>query len=259
MNYKNREDLIELKRQGFGNKKIGELFGVKKASVQYWCNKFEISETALGSTYRKWSINHHYFDDIQTEEQSYILGFIAADGHVRKEGIVIALHPKDIDILEKIKLELESNIPIRIRSNSQGYGNNDIALLNLNSRILSKRLRELGFSSKKTYDFQYPNYLLPNLHKHFIRGYWDGDGSIMPEKNIAISATGTQDLLLGIREQFSNITIKRGYLYQDFNRHHCSLTYGGRNVCRDILQWLYSDSSIYLDRKYSLFLRCIGG
>jgi hypothetical protein len=51
----------------------------------------------------------HFFDtsmfgDINTEEKAYILGLIAADGHVKRDGVVISLHKKDRLLLERISL-----------------------------------------------------------------------------------------------------------------------------------------------------------
>ncbi len=49
-------------------------------------------------------MNEQYFDDIKTEEQSYFLGLLLADGHNNtKDGVIsIDLQEGDVDILKKI-------------------------------------------------------------------------------------------------------------------------------------------------------------
>ena len=66
------------------------------------------------STYwRKYEVDVHVFDRIDTEGKAYVLGFIAADGYVGRDGLGFTLHERDIDILEQIRIVLSSTHILR--------------------------------------------------------------------------------------------------------------------------------------------------
>ena len=44
-------------------------------------------------------------------------------------------------------------------------------------------LRNIIIFTIKSLILKYPNYLKPEFHSHFIRGYFDGDGSITINRN----------------------------------------------------------------------------
>ena len=50
-------------------------------------------------------VNHHYFDNIDSNRKAWILGFLAADGNIASDRnrIKISLSSVDREILEKIK------------------------------------------------------------------------------------------------------------------------------------------------------------
>ena len=65
---------------------------------------------------RKHFINEKYFETVETEKQAYILGFIYSDGCVQELPTTSALTfsqlEQDVDILYKIKEELQSDYPM---------------------------------------------------------------------------------------------------------------------------------------------------
>jgi intein/homing endonuclease len=119
-------------------------------------------------------------------------------------------------------------------------------------------LNSYGCIPNKSLVLQFPKESIfkdKSLIRHFIRGYFDGDGCITYHKFIhcvtpAISVLGTKDFLDKII-QYSNITSK----FRHDDRHSeqtFSLEYNKENGIK-LINWLYSDCTIYLDRKYNLF------
>ena len=55
-------------------------------------------------TWSKYPFNIHFFDEINTEEKAYILGFLYADGYNMEERntVAISLKKEDSYILERI-------------------------------------------------------------------------------------------------------------------------------------------------------------
>ena len=74
----------------------------------------------------KYTYNKNYFEVINTKEKAYILGFLYADGcissyykneRLKAMAMEIQLKYDDIELLEKIKNELEANVPITTKTN----------------------------------------------------------------------------------------------------------------------------------------------
>jgi hypothetical protein len=60
---------------------------------------------------RKYTLDEHYFEAIDTEEKAYWLGFIATDGWITKTGLGIGLNVKDRSHLELFSRCVKSDKP----------------------------------------------------------------------------------------------------------------------------------------------------
>lgn len=139
----------------------------------------------MGKFERKYTVDHNFFNTIDTEEKAYILGFLYADGcntydkSKCKYIISIAQLEQDIDILNKILFSLHSNYKLYKIVQSE---NNKIKYkVEIASKRMSLDLIKVGCSPRKTFTITFPDenlYFKKNLYPHFIRGYFDGDGCI---------------------------------------------------------------------------------
>jgi hypothetical protein len=174
----------------------------------------------------KYMINSTYFDLLHTPEQSYVLGFLWADGHVRKDGyaVCIKVNKRDRDIVEFIRDQLGSNHKITSTSH-------DRVVLSLNSKKLNTALRELGFTHNKTYSDHVP--LCGSDQLAFIRGLIDGDGSIWNSRSQwSLQVTGNQAICKFLYGYF-----QRGGVYKDHSVYKWQI--GGaqqmKNIAIDLL------------------------
>lgn len=205
-------------------------------------------------TNRKHDFNFSYFKTIDTESKAYILGFLYADGYNSHEGFVINLHEQDKDILEKIKKELkyEGNLFYRIKDNAANQ-----FTLQVRSLEISKDLSRLGCVKKKSLVLKFPTeeQVPTNLIRHFIRGYFDGDGSLFFTKSYNANVTSTKEFLTGIQQTLLPVvnlyTTKLSQCTPNKNTFKLKIN-GNRNVSM-FLDWLYEDATIYLDRKYKKY------
>lgn len=158
--------------------KIGNIYGCDGTTVLRWLKYFNIPlrEVRVNSIY---NVDVEFFENIDTEEKAYILGYIFSDGHISKNGILMFGCDKyDEDILYKIRYAMKSNHPIKSKLNSNGT---PISLLNISCKEIFKKLLELGFNNRKSYGMDFNKLVenIPNnLLNHFARGMFDGDGSI---------------------------------------------------------------------------------
>lgn len=95
-------------------KEICEELNVDCMSVKRALKKNGIKLRSLSDALRKYDLDKNYFDNIDTPNKAYILGFLYADGNVRKDKYVmqITLQEEDKHILEKFKIELNTNRPL---------------------------------------------------------------------------------------------------------------------------------------------------
>lgn len=206
---------------------------------------------------RKCNFNEHYFDIIDCQEKAYWLGFFAADGynHVDEGCIEFRLHKQDKEVLEKFKSYIGANNPIGLYK--QTYCN-----LTLYSQHLCNKLSEYGLSQAKTYTLQIPQ-LDYKLMRHFIRGYYDGDGyfSVTKRKDrtensliYQFNITGMENPLRKMQEHLiNNVGVVDNGLKHRKSTIAVTIHYSGKNVCKRILDYLYQDATIYLQRKYNRY------
>ncbi len=216
-----------------------------------FCNK-KCRAKYQSTQYRKYNINLNYFDDINSEDKYYFLGLLCADGNLSERRITIQLHKKDIDILLEMNKYMENETPI---SNKNTYPK-----LYINNENMKNKLIQYGITECKTFTLEFPKIFINNKNvNHFIRGYFDGDGSIYKHKlkNYNKYAFG-----LDIMGNYNFLKIMQNILVKncDLNFTKISkqkniyrLRYGGNKQIKKIYHYLYDGSKIYMRRKYNIF------
>lgn len=122
--------------------------------------------------------DHNFFNVIDSEIKAYLLGFFAADGHIEKRSdydsytLRVGVSMQDVHILMLFN-KLITNGKSAIAVNKH-----NIATIAITSKQIGEDLLKLGFDSNKTKSWQNIPSLPDNLYPHFIRGYFDGDGSV---------------------------------------------------------------------------------
>lgn len=218
-------------------------------------------------------IRHDFFKNISTELQAYLLGFYTADGSIdeKRKTFRIHLSIKDSELVYLYKdiispdarlFSIADNYKTTGRDGKEITGHGSIGV-DISSAILVNDLVELGIGYKKTYsDLTIPN-IPENLIRHFVRGFFDGDGSISTylacEKGkkdrvrcgIQIDSK-TKTLLENIQLFFKNNNIKFNLIYlkrDDMYR----ISTSSREEIKKLYLLFYKDSYFYLSRKFNKF------
>jgi intein/homing endonuclease len=125
---------------------------------------------------KTYQINEEYFNSPLTERGAYLLGLIMSDGHLNYDYgyFQYVCSKRDISILEFIKTELESTHPIK--KSREVYVRYSITNKQLVRNIINKY--SLPHSNKSQNNINIPHQLNATLIPHFLRGFFDGDGSI---------------------------------------------------------------------------------
>lgn len=237
-------------------KKIREEYGIKRKSP--------IKKT-------RYNFNEDYFNKVDTEEKAYWLGFLYADGYItsRSRNFLtgLALSKCDKPHIEKFNKALNSSYPIHTYHNEKD--GSSYSRVVLASKKMYNNLNRLGCVPLKTNILRFPtSEQVPNeLIRHFMRGYFDGDGCIsidMARSSKWNTAPQPRCTIISTKE-FLDEYLKRLPLSEEIikNKKYSerkagmiakTVHFGGNNYCKAILDYLYKDSSIYLDRKYEKYI-----
>ena len=247
-----KEEIKSLYLSGKSLSEIALIAGCRFENIRSHLKRMQISCRKQEEAQRKMYLNQEFFNSIDTEEKAYVLGFLFADGYNNevKNQISIRLHKKDIDILIKIRDLLFPNKDKMIRIYKELYAD-----LSINSLKISKDLSKLGCIQNKSLILKFPN-ISSELIPHFIRGYFDGDGCISIKKEFQLNITGTKEFITSIQEILcKNLEItKTKFSKRRKEVEIYSMQYKGKQNCIKILDFLYKDCKISLERKNKLYL-----
>lgn len=270
------KEIVKLYKEGMSGPKVAEKYNLSPSMVRKYILKAGDDMRGAEEAHRKYAINEDFFDVIDTQEKAYFLGFIYADGHNCIEGnyIKVEVHQKDIDILHKlVKLIYIDNPSDRITMVNKFKSKDGVekeinhCYFTINSKYICGVLERLGCSQQKSLTATFPESLTdPELQRHFIRGYYDGDGGtwVPPEDGKA----GASCKIMGTFEcceSFNKIILEQsGLKFGDpyrqpanVNINIYTINKSGNRVVAQFLDWLYKNSTIYLDRKFENYQRLL--
>lgn len=213
---------------------------------------------------RKHHFNQDYFQNLDSQEKVYWFGYLYADGSINKSNtydiVPIRLRlncsKKDRYLIEKFLEALECDMKITDYIPKGTYAQNEMSKIAINSKKLCDDLTKNGFRLlKKDSTGDVFNHIDKKFHRDFIRGYFDGDGSITTSQ-----MSFTVEESLGIRIQeilMQNCQLNKTSLRKYEDKGYDSLVnlaYGGRLQLVKIFNYLYEGAEIFLPRKYERFI-----
>ena len=195
--------------------------------------------------------NLNYFECIDTQEKAYWLGFIYTDGYINPSHTCLRVEVKSTDdiLIRKFGDLFDKSVKYATRNqNNKTYTS---AYVSIYSKKLVGDLKKLGIVNRKsTKDiYTFFEHIPSNLMSHFIRGVFDGDGTIKKSGQFCIY--GRLEFLTIIKKHLlnsvslSNLGVKKhGSIYK--------ITYSGNFNLLKIYNYIYKNSTIQLDRKKTL-------
>ena len=263
-------------------KKKSSVIALHDASEEYYnsdekitfialSKKYKVNSTTLKNYYLQyypekcWNLDTTVFDNIDSEEKAYWLGFIYADGYIGSSPInpnskkvsynfEVGLQASDVEHLKKLKnfLKFTGNIQLT----------DTVCRLRITNKHLWESLNKLGCTPRKSLTLQFPDesifkessrYSKLDLIRHFIRGYWDGDGCLTFKRPTypSISVISTENFINSIQ----NYIRISGNIYNNSEENTITkkLMYNGEKAFK-VTDYLYSNCNIYLNRKYDRYL-----
>lgn len=249
---------VELYNKGYKTTQIADFLKISVSSIHYYLKKNGLKTPENGETIRKFNHFISIFEKIDTEEKAYWLGFLYADGYncASHRYIRLTLSTKDENHLIKFRDFIGGRKEIK-----NIFSTNSVYLSIYSSKICND-LINLGCFQNKTFILKFPteDQVPSHLIHHFIRGYFDGDGSVFTsnekhhrsnkiEPIIHCRIMSTKDFLTKMIEILNignNKCIK-----QIDNVHEYQIKRKIR--CEKLYDYLYKDATVFLERKKKIF------
>jgi hypothetical protein len=212
-----------------------------------------------------------------TPHMAYVLGLIFADGTLVDSraasrtcyfSITNNNHPLLVDIREvmssKHNIYKVKSKTMTIRNRS--YTKNPSFYLRIGSKMMFRDLQKLGLTPKKSLNMNLPT--IPKKYfTFFLRGYFDGDGSVGIYKNsrgkrtrIRLTFTsGSKLFLKRLAETIQREKLSSGGNIYTYIRHNTSYLRYSKKDSLSILAYMYSSLEMapYLIKKYLIYTKAV--
>ena len=264
-------------QENLKHSEIGLRVGLSRPTITRWFHELDIPRQSCtrftNLNLKRWlpakpkpkkifprRVNQEFFQK-WSEEMAYVLGFIIADGAVftnPRGSQYIAMYSTDREIIEKIRYTMSSNHRIgeRVRKNNH---HKNLFVFQIGSKRFVGQLKKFGIVQNKSLVIRLPK-IPENYFRHFVRGYFDGDGCIYfgkhkskdrknPRRILSTRfSSGSKQFLEDLKKRLQRYTASGGIYKKGTS---WDLYYTHRDS-RRLFQLFYGQmkTNLYLSRKY---------
>lgn len=255
-----KQEILGDYKNGLTIEKIRKKYHAQFETIKSIIKESKIPFRPISFYAKKYKINEDYFKKINSNEKSYWLGFLYADGNLCNGKLQIRLAKKDKNHLYKFRKSLNSNHKIFLDKNSGGYGiiiaNKKIYNYLLNLDLTPNKSLTLKFPSTKIVPKKYIN--------SFMLGYFDGDGSICKNKgHWVFQIISTKEFCLQYQKYMVDFLNWNDKGIRKEERTKENVWYYGigggyklkksKKRLNKIVKFLYKNCNIFLKRKFNKF------
>lgn len=238
---------------------------VKQVLKKYNIPIRNFSQAATASNQNRALKKDEDFFKTETHDMAWVLGFLASDGCICKDTnkIMISLQKRDEEVLRKLKEIIGIENEIKYYTTKDGF---EVAKLQWTCAEHKKDLARYGIIPQKTFELIPPYNLDKKYWIDYIRGYFDGDGSINHIHRYTEKGRGngslrwqlcaaTEDILNFVVDYFEELGIPRVNIQIRNKEGQKPLYYIQYSsvATRKIHDILYTPNSIFLPRKKEHF------
>jgi transposase len=260
---KEREQLaIDYYNKYHNMTKVGKLVHMSEKTVKDVLTSHGIKVLSNSEAHKRCHIDEHYFDEIDNHRKAYYLGLMCADGTVSKKNnrVQIALQERDKYVVEELKKDLRTDYKISLLPYSKKNPKwSDQVCLTLTNTAVHDALVSHGVVPNKSQTLEFPINLKEEYYSSFILGYMDGDGHITDHpKDRRCNLVSTEKFCLSVAKIIKDkLDINSSIMlcHRKDNVPTRVLSIAGKNQVKKFLDWIYSESDIYLERKHNIYQR----
>lgn len=196
-------------------------------------------------------VTNNPFEDLQNQNVQYWLGWLASDGVIYENRIILSLKKGDEDVILKFRDFLSKDLTVNYGVHKKPFGNFEYCKVAFRSNIVRDFLEKLGLTSRKTLNLK----INMPITWHYMRGFIEGDGCIdklnTARPRIQIASSSYEHL-----EQISNFFKQNDIYHLIYNKSknrispHWSLEIVRKKDVLECLTKLYNNADTFMDRKY---------
>lgn len=206
--------------------------------------------------YSKYTLDEHYFDEIDTPDKAYILGIFYADGCNRpsEKKLTMELQIDDYDVLYQINQQFKNTRPIQIYDASLGTNRTkNTCRIVLFSEHLSLRANEINLVPHKSLTLDFPYWMNKELIPYMLRGYIDGDGWVQQYR---IGFMSTDKFCYGVQQYLNSIGLECHVrdMKRHYNEHTKTCDISNRKNIIPLTEKMFSDGTIFMKRKVEKYI-----
>lgn len=202
-----------------------------------------------------------------TPEMAWVLGLLFTDGNIQTDRAThqrVSIASIDLDLLENVSRFLKTTRPIK--KCIQSYDKTrHIYQLEFYREKMRDDLHNLGLIEKKSLIIQFPDVPAEYI-RHFIRGCWDGDGTIYIDKEGKLNAsyvTGSHEFIKRLVLELAKVGItkkRQGYplhIHKEKRSRALTIKLNSRTNLETLFHFFYDsvDDTMFLRRKYDVFVK----
>lgn len=205
------------------------------------------------------TVNADFFEAIDTQEKAYWLGFIFGDGYISEKAPWTVILTS-VDQEHILRFANTVHYTGNIAKAKGGYeGSKEQARLTICRKKMCQDIRKYGRKSNNDGIPQLASHLMP----HYIRGYFDADGSVFLANTTASTnkkkyaylnaqIIGNIPFIHQLKELFKGLGITSTIKASKSESMIYLCIAGGHNM-RKLHQYMYADSTVSLPRKEQKF------
>ena len=165
--------------------------------------------------------------------------------------IQLSLKYEDVDIVQKFKEELGADTKVSHYNNN---GRNE-CIFGVHSKEMAYDLSKYGLHERKTFDAELTDLVPKDLYVHYIRGIFDGDGTVYirsKTNQLVFGFYGTHKLVSQVKQYLiEQIGIRDNFIYDKDTVSF--VTFTRKQDVINLYNLIYSNSHFYLNRKKEVF------
>lgn len=248
------DEVIEKYNQGKSTLDIGEEYNVNDETIRNILKDNNVERRGVHEI-RRIPLDESVFEKPLGYKESWLFGLIVADGCIYKHN---GGHYLSLEFTQDDEELIDHSVEILDYNGSRYYRDKmDSVSITLGSKKIFNDLKSFGLVENKTYNQSHLN--LADVSKpDFLRGFFEGDGSVSVSNNVIyVQMTGHKELIYQISEVIENQVDINTSLFErsrkDKWRETWICSFGGNKIVDEFYQYVYNDCKFYLNRKKQVF------
>lgn len=228
---------------------ISKKYNVNDRTIYNYLDAIDVERNYI---YINQSLRRDYFDNIDTYDKAYFLGFLISDGGIVGNSVTMTLQAGDYYILEIFRKYICNENPLYYHDRADGRHE---VTFHCKSKQLVDALAKYGVVERKSMKTYISGFIPSHLLHHLLRGIWDGNGWLSWKGHTLGYCAGNNTIVTQFRDimvDLLGVTCTK-VIQQGPHQFLCS--WAAHKDILAIYEYMFQDAwDCFLIRKYNNYL-----